>query len=148
MDDNSKVLTAIAVKMLYKEATLAKLKGMLSGAQSPTEMLAKVLATILRQAVADAQKAGAQMSNQVVMTALVSLVKEAVGVIAKNGEIDKKSASMLGKTLVAATTKALSEITGIPKGPAQGAPQGMPPPQGVSAPQQQGGIIGQQMGAM
>lgn len=148
MDDNAKVLTAIAVKMLYKEATLAKMKGMLAQAQSPTELFAKVLATILRQAVADAQKAGATMNNQVVMTALVSLVKEAVQIIRKNGELDAKSASVLGKTLVAATTKALAEITGLPKGAGQGvAPaQGMAAPQGVAQPQ--GGIIGQQMGAM
>lgn len=149
MDDNVKMLSGIAVTMLYKEQTIAKIKQILGATQEPSKSLGNVVATIFREAVAQAQQAGAKMDNKVAMQALMVLVKEVVTIVRGKSDMPKEDASQLSKGLLATSIEALKQLTAVP-GQGAGQPPAQPQPgqaMGQPAPQPQG-MIGAAMGGM
>lgn len=156
MNDNLKILVGISIKMLYSEKVLTSIKSMLQKSPSPTETLSKIIATVFRQAVADAQKAGAQLNNQIVMKALTLTVKEVADMIRKNGNVQGKQLEVLSKTLLAVTTKVLTELTALPEGQrpqpglvqAGASNQSPSGPNGSSSGGKPRGLISQAMGGM
>lgn len=166
MNDNLKILVGISIKMLYSEKVLTSIKSMLQKSPSPTETLAKIIATVFRQAVADAQKAGAQLNNQIVMKALTLTVKKTAEILQKEGGVNGEKLQALSKTLLAVTAKFLTELTALPQGaassqvgmaqqaapgtvaPPSGVGQGQPMEQAVATPQRPRGLINGAMGGV
>lgn len=153
MNDEIKVVSGIAIKMLYSPEVLTKMQELIRSSPGPTNVMAKIIATVFQQAVAKAQQAGVELTNDVATKSLIILIKEVTELLAKEGGIEPEQAKQLGQVLFATSLKALKEITSMPQpSAAQPGQQGqMPPAQGqVPAPaaSQGGGMIQQQMGAM
>lgn len=135
MDDNLKILYGVAVKLLYSEQVLAKLSEGLESSQKPVEVAGQMLAMIMQRAIANAQKAGAQLKNDTVMKALALLVKETVNILGGKGELKKEQSGELAKVLVASALRGLKQLTDRGQGQG-GAPGGVSPaqPQAMAAP--------------
>ena len=133
VDDNLKILYGIAVKMLYSEPVLAKLSEGLESSQKPVEVAGQMLAMIMQRAIANAQKAGAQLKNDTVMKATALLVKETVNILGGKGDLKKEQSGELAKVLVASALRGLKQLSDRGQG---GAPSGVSPaqPQSMAAP--------------
>lgn len=143
MKEEVQVLSGIAVKLLYSEPILKRIKELVGASQNPTKVLSQILAAVFQQAIAKAQKAGVKMTNQIATAGAMELVKEASEMIGEMGGIDEAQVQIMGKTLLATMLQSLKEITAIPK-PSQPM-QGQPEPQ-MQPPQ--GGLVQQAMGGM
>ena len=134
MDDNSKILYGVAVKLLYSERVLAQLSQGLESSQKPVDVAGQMIGMFMQRAIANTQKAGAQLKNDTVMRVMALIVKEVINILGGKGELKKEQSGNLAKVLIASALKGLKQLSDRGQG---GAPGGVSPmqPQGMAAPE-------------